>query len=135
MATGLGLVAPAALVLCLGIVTLVTALLRPMGRPAERRIGRGRASHVTRGWIPPAIGLAVVLGNAETSLFAGAVGTQPGLLAVLPAIFVLAAFILVGYQLLRRTTNRTNDLVVSMLAAPVALIVFGFIRRLGPESR
>src|SRR5438445_1767905 len=110
------LLAPDALVLFLGIVILVTALLLPMGRPAERRIGRGLASPITRGLIPPAIGLAVVLGNAETSLFAGAVGTQPGLLAVLPAIFVLAAFILVGYQLLRRTTNRTNDLVVSMLA-------------------
>ncbi len=128
------LLAPDALVLFLGIVVLVTALLLPMGRPAERRIGRGLASPFTRGLIPPVIGLGVVLGNAETSLFAGAVGTQPGLLAVLPAIFGLAAFILVGYQLLRRTTNRMNDLIVSMLAAPVALILFGLIRGLDPES-
>ncbi len=128
------LLAPDALALFLAIVVLMTALLLPMGRPAKRRIGQGLASPITRALVPPAIGLAVVLGNAETSLFAGAVGTQSGLLAVLPAIFVLTAFVLVGYQLLRRTTNRMSDLVVSMLAAPVALILFGLVRGLDAES-
>jgi hypothetical protein len=130
----LEILAPDALVLFLGIVVLLTALLLPMGRPAKRRIGQGLASPLTRAVIPPVIGLAVVLGNARTNLFAGAVGTQRGLLEVLPAIFVLAAFVLVGYQLLRRTTNRTNDLVVSMLVAPVALILFGLLRGLDPGS-
>jgi hypothetical protein len=128
------ILAPDALVLFLGIVVLVTALLLPMARPAKRRIGQGLASPITRALVPPAIGVAVVLGDGETSLFAGAVGTQPGLIEVLPAIFVLTAFVLAGYQLLRRTTNRANDLVVSMLAAPVALILFGFLRGLDPQS-
>jgi hypothetical protein len=128
------ILAPDALVLFLGIVVLLTALLLPMGRPARRRIGQGLASPITRALVPPAIGLVVVLGNAETSLFAGAVGTQPGLLDVLPPIVVLTAFVLIGYQLLRRTTNPMNDLVVSMLAPPVALILFGLLRGLNPES-
>src|SRR5256885_12636038 len=53
---------------------------------------------------------------------------------MLPAIAVLAAFAVTGYQLVRRTTNRANDLVVSMLVAPVALILFGLLRGLDPES-
>ncbi len=126
------LLAPDALVLFLAIVVLLTALVAPMGRPASLRLGRRLVSPATRAMVPPAIGVAVVLGNAWTSLFAGAVGTQPGLLAVLPAIGVLAAFVLAGYQIVRRTTNRVNDLVVSMLVAPVALVLFGFLRGLDP---
>jgi len=34
----------------------------------------------------------------------------------------------------RRTTNRTNDLLISMFVAPVALILFGLLRGLDPES-
>jgi len=76
----------------------------------------------------------VVLGNARNGLFAGAVGTQSALLEMLPAIGVLAAFAVAGYQLVRQTTNRTNDLVISMLVAPVALILFGLLRGLDPEG-
>ncbi len=128
------LLAADALVLFLGIVVLLTALLIPMGRPARPRIGRRFVSPVARGILVPAIGVLVVLGNARTGLFAGAVGTQSGLLQMLPAIGVLAAFAVAGYQLARRTTNRINDLVVAMLAAPVALILFGLLRGLDPES-
>jgi len=54
------------------------------------------------------------------------------LLLVLPSLLVFAAFAVGGLQILRRTTNRANDLIVSMLVAPVALIVFGFLRGLDP---
>src|SRR5438093_1564561 len=103
-------------------------------RPARPRVGRRFVSPVARGILVPAIGILVVLGNARNGLFAGAVGTQSALLEVLPAIGVLAAFAVAGYQLVRRTTNRTNDLVVSMLVAPVALIVFGLLHGLDPEG-
>jgi len=128
------LLAADALVLFLGIVILLTALLAPMGRPANLRVGQRFVSPLARGILVPAIGVLVVLGNARDGLFAGAVGTQFGLLQMLPAIGVLAAFALAGYQLVRRTTNRANDLVVSMLVAPVALILFGLLRGLDPES-
>jgi len=128
------LLAADALVLFLGIVILLTALVAPMARPARLRIGQRFVSPGARGILVPAVGVLVVLGNARNGLFAGAVGTQPGLLQMLPAIAVLAAFAVTGYQLVRRTTNRTNDLVVSMLVAPVALILFGLLRGLDPES-
>src|SRR5207245_6187064 len=128
------LLAADALALFLGIVLLMTALLAPMGRPATLRLGRRFVSPLGRGILVPAIGILVVLGNARNGLFAGAVGTQFGLLQMLPAIGVLAAFAVGGYQLARRTTNRINDLVVAMLVAPVALILFGLLRGLDPES-
>ncbi len=128
------LVAADALVLFVGIVILLTALIAPMGRPAMLRVGQKFVSPVARGVLVPAIGVLLVLGNARNGLFGGAVGTQPGLLQMLPAIGVLAAFAVAGYQLVRRTSNRTNDLVVSMLVAPVALILFGLLRGLDPES-
>ena len=128
------LLAADALVLFLGIVILMTALIAPMGRPATLRLGQRFVSPLARGILVPAIGVLVVLGNARNGLFAGAIGTQSGLLQMLPAIGVLAAFALAGYQLVRRTTNRANDLVVSMLVAPVALILFGLLRGLDPES-
>ena len=123
-----------ALALFIGIVILLTALIAPMGRPARLRIGQRSVSPVARGIIVPAIGVLVVLGNARNGLFAGAVGTQAGLLQMLPAIVVLSGFAVAGYQLVRRTTNRTNDLVVAMLVAPVALILFALLRGLDPES-
>jgi len=128
------LLAADALVLFLGIVILLTALIAPTGRPARPRTGQRFVSPVARGILVPAIGVLVVLGNARNGLFAGAVGTQSGLLQMLPAIGVLAAFALAGYQLVRRTTNRTNDLLISMFVAPVALILFGLLRGLDPES-
>ena len=128
------LLAADALVLFLGIVILLTALIAPMARPARLRVGRRFVSPVARGVLVPAIGVLVVLGNARNGLFAGAVGTKSALLEMLPAIGVLAAFAVAGYQLVRRTTNRTNDLAVSMLVAPVALILFGLLRGLDPEG-
>jgi len=128
------LLAADALALFLGIVILMTALLAPMGRAANLRVGQRFVSPLARGILVPAIGVLVVLGNARNGLFVGAIGTQSGLLQMLPAIGVLAAFALAGYQLVRRTTNRANDLVVSMLVAPVALILFGLMRGLDPES-
>src|SRR3989442_1190808 len=128
------LLAADALVLFLGIVILLTALIAPTGRPARPRTGQRFVSPVARGILVPAIGVLVVLGNARNGLFAGAVGTQSGLLQMLPAIGVLAAFALAGYQLVRRTTNRTNDLLSPMFVAPVALILFGLLRGLDPES-
>jgi len=104
------LLAADALVLFLGIVILMTALIAPMGRPATLRLGQRFVSPLARGILVPAIGVLVVLGNARNGLFAGAIGTQSGLLQMLPAIGVLSAFALAGYQLVRRTTNRANDL-------------------------
>src|SRR6059036_701993 len=112
----------------------MTALLAPMGRAANLRVGQRFVSPLARGILVPAIGVLVVLGNARNGLFAGAIGTQSGLVQMLPAIAVLAAFAVTGYQLVRRTTNRMNDLIVSMLVAPVALILFGLLRGLDPES-
>jgi len=128
------LLAADALVLFLGIVILLTALIVPLARPTRLRIGQRFVSPAARGILVPAIGVLVVLGNARNGLFAGAVGTQSGLLQMLPAIGVLSAFAVVGYQLVRRTTNRANDLVVAMLVAPVSLILFGLLRGLDPES-
>jgi hypothetical protein len=124
--------APEAFALFLAIVVLLAALIVPLARPAKRRIGRRIVSPVTRAILPPALGFVLLIGNASTNLFVGAVGTQPGFLPVLPSIVVFAAFAVAGFQLVRRTTNRTNDLVVSMLVSPIALILFGFLRGLDP---
>src|SRR5256712_4850286 len=99
------LLAADALVLFLGIVILLTALIVPMGRPARPRTGQRFVSPVARGILVPAIGVLVVLWNARNGLFAGAVGTHSGLLQLLPAIGVLAAFAVAGYQLVRRTPH------------------------------
>ncbi len=89
---------------------------------------------VSHAILPPAVGVAVIVLTAQTSLFAGALPTQPAFLALLPAVAVLAAFVLVGYQIVRRTSNRANDLVTSMLVAPVAMVLFGFLRGLDAQS-
>lgn len=123
---------PSSFVLFLAVVVLLTALLASASRPIPRRIGRRLVSPVTRAVVPVAIGFVLVLGNASTSLFAGTVGTRPGFISLLPAIGVLAAFGVVGFQIVRRTTNRVNDLILSMLTAPIALILFGFVRGLDP---
>jgi hypothetical protein len=128
------LLAPDSFALFLAAVVLLTVLIAPMARPAKRRIGRRLVSPATRAMIPPAVGFVLLLGNASTSLFVGTAGTQPALVQVLPAILVIAGFAVVGLQLVRRTTNRANDLIVSMLVAPVALIMFGMLRGLDPAS-
>jgi hypothetical protein len=122
--------APASFGLFLAIVVLLTALLASAARRPTRRIGRPLASPAARSLIPPILGVLVVIGNTGRGLFVGAAGTQPALLEVLPAILVIAALAVVGLQLLRRTMNRMSDLVVSMLVAPTALILFGLLRGL-----
>jgi hypothetical protein len=122
--------APGSFTLFLGIVTMLTAGLATMARPVPRRVGHRIASPLTRIVIPPAIGLLVVLGNTGNGLFTGAVSTQAGLIQVLPAILTIAALVILGVQIVRRTTNRMSDLIVSMLVAPIALILFGLLRGL-----
>jgi len=124
----------AELALFLVIVVLVAFLLSRMDRPARVREGRrtvGPASHVL---LVPAIALGALLANAQTSVFAGTLGTRPALYPVIAAFAVLAAFVVLGYQAVRRTTNRANDLVVASFTAPVALILFAFLRGLDPLS-
>jgi len=126
------ILAPEAFVLFLAVVVLLTALIAPMARPAKRRIGRPIVGPATRLILPPAVGFFLLLENASAGLFVGTGETRPALLLVLPSLLVFAAFAVGGLQILRRTTNRANDLIVSMLVAPVALIVFGFLRGLDP---
>jgi len=128
------LIAPAALVLFLALVVLLTAALMPLARPAHVRLGRPLGTPATRLVLPPAVSAALLVVNAQTSLFAGAGGTRPALLWMLPGIVALVVLAVVGYGLVRRTSNRANDLVVSMLVSPVALILFGLFRGLDPVS-
>ncbi len=122
--------APDAIALFLSITILLAAALVRMGRPVPRRLGRSVAGSVHPILVVPALALSVLLLNERTSLFAGALRTQAGLLPVLVAAAVLAAFAFIGYQLVRRTANRANDLVLAMLIAPTALVLFGFLRGL-----
>ncbi len=122
--------APDAIALFLSITVLLSAALVRMGRPVPPRLGRPIAGSVHPILVVPALALGVLLLNERTSLFAGALRTQTGLLPVLVAAAVLAAFAFVGYQLVRRTVNRANDLVLAMLIAPTALVLFGFLRGL-----
>jgi hypothetical protein len=128
------LIALDSFVLFVAIVILLATLIASMTRPARVRIGHRIVRPITHVVIPPAIGIAALLANAQVSLFAGTLTTQPGFLFLLPAIAAVAAFVLVGYQLLRRTTNRGGGLVIAMFVAPVALILFGFFRGLDPVS-
>lgn len=128
------LLAPDAFALFLGWVLLLTSVLVALARPATLRVGRRLVTPIARSVVPPTIGAAAILVNGGAAVFAGTAPTQPAFLRILPGIFVLAAFAVAGYQLVRRTTNRANDLVVSMLIAPVALILFGFSRGLDPVN-
>lgn len=128
------LIALDAFVLFLAVVVLLTTLLASMTRPVRLRIGERIVRPITHVVLPPAIGIAAVLANARVSLFAGTLGTQPAFLWILPAIATIAAFVVVGYQLVRRTTNRGATLILSMFVSPVALILFGFLRGLDPTS-
>src|SRR5207237_4849205 len=85
-------------------------------------------------FLPPALGFFLLLTNSTVVLFVGTIRTPPAFFLTLPALFVFASFAIVGLQMVRRTTNRTNDLVVAMLVAPVALILFGFLRGLDPSG-
>ncbi len=126
---------PGAIALLLAIVILLTGLLVPMRRPARLPPGRRVVSPASRVLLVPAVGFAALWVNGRTSLFVGVLGTQDALVTILPAVAVLIAFAFVGYQLLRRTANRANDLVLAMLVAPTALILFAFLRGLDPFSQ
>lgn len=124
--------APAAFALFLAVVLLLTVLIGPTFRPQKRRFGHGKVGAAAKAILPPAIGFALLLGNASTSLFVGTITTPPAFLEEMPSLLVLAAFGIGGFVLVRRTTNRMGDLVVAMLVAPIALILFGFFRGLDP---
>jgi hypothetical protein len=124
-----------AIVLLLGIVVLLTALLAPRVRPARVRPGRRLVSPAGRVLLVPALAFAALWVNGRTSVFVGVVGTQGDLVAMFPAIAILVGFAIMGYQLLRRTTNRGNDLVLAMFVAPIALILLAFLRGLDPFSQ
>ncbi|HLE54095.1 MAG TPA: hypothetical protein VI999_02475 [Thermoplasmata archaeon] len=124
-----------AIALFLGITVLLAASLARMRRPVPPRLGRPLAGPAHPILVVPALAIGILLLNERTSVFAGAIGTQGPLLPVLLAVAVLAGFAFVGYQLLRRTANRANELVLAMLVAPTALILFGFLRGLDPLSQ
>jgi hypothetical protein len=69
---------------------------------------------------------AAVLFGPQLDLFAEMPEIRPELQAIVPAIVLLAVFAAVGYHVMRRAGGYLNDLAVSMLAAPVVLILFGF---------
>src|SRR5207249_10258413 len=125
--------APQALTLFVAIVVLLTALIGPLAKPAKRRIGTGLVRPASKIFLPPALWFFLLVTNSTVVLFVGTIRTPPAFFLVLPALFVFASFAIVGLQMVRRTTNRANDLVVAMLVAPVALILFGFLRGLDPE--
>jgi hypothetical protein len=124
--------APAAFALFLALVLLLTVLIGPAFRPQKRRFRQGTVVAAAKAALPPAIGFALLLGNASTSLFVGTTATPPAFLQELPSLLVLAALCIGGFVLVRGTTNRMGDLVVAMLVAPIALILFGFFRGLDP---
>jgi hypothetical protein len=124
--------APAAFALFLALVLLLTVLIGPAFRPQKSRFGHGKIASAAKAALPPAIGFALLLGNASTSLFVGTTATSPAFLQGMPSLLVLAALCIGGFVLVRRTTNRMGDLVVAMLVAPIALILFGFFRGLDP---
>jgi hypothetical protein len=124
--------APAAFALFLALVLLLTVLIGPAFRPQKGRFGHGKVAAAAKAALPPAIGFALLLGNASTSVFVGTTSTSPAFLQGMPPLLVLAALCIGGFVLVRRTTNRMGDLVVAMLVAPIALILFGFFRGLDP---
>jgi hypothetical protein len=127
--------APDALALFLGVTILLAALLVRMGRPVPLRPG----ARVVRPMGPilfvPAIAFVALLANVRTDLFAGVLQTQPALLPILLAVTALVVLAFLGYQLLRRTANRATDLVLAMGIAPVALVLFAFLRGLDGLSQ
>ncbi len=123
-----------AMTLLLAVFVLVGALLAGTWRPARAPAGRRLASAARPVLLVPAAGFAVLVANAQTNIFVGGSETRPALLQIVPWLVVLAGFALIGYYFVRRTSNRVNDLVLSMLAAPAALILFGFLRGLDSLS-
>ena len=127
--------APDALALFLATVVLLTALFVRVGRPAPRKVGASLVQPAGPILLLPVLAFAAILVNGRMDLFAGVLQTQPALLSLFPAVAVLVAFAFLGYQLVRRTTNRGGDALFAMAISPVALVVFAFLRGLDPLSQ
>jgi hypothetical protein len=127
--------APDALALFAAVTVLLSALLVRMTRPAPRRIGERLVRPVGPILAVPVLAFAAILVNARTDLFAGVLQTQPALEPVLLAAIVLVVLGFLGYQLLRRTANPMTDVVLAMGIAPVALVLFAFLRGLDGLSQ
>ncbi len=126
---------PDALALFLAVTILLSALLVRMTRPAPRRIGERLVRPVGPILAVPVLAFAAILVNARTDLFAGVLQTQPALEPVLLAATVLVVLGFLGYQLLRRTASPLTDMVVAMGIAPIALVLFAFLRGLDGLSQ
>ncbi len=126
---------PDALALFLGVTILLSALLVRMVRPSRTGPGARLARPVGPILLVPVAAFIALLANARIDLFAGVLETQPALLPILPAVAALVALAFLGYQLLRRTANPMTDLVLAMGIAPVALVLFAFLRGLDGLSQ
>ncbi len=122
--------APDALVLFLAVTILLSALLVTMTRPKALPQGRRLVRPVGAILVVPVAAFAALLVNARTDLFAGVLETQAALEPILLAVIGLVVVAFLGYQLLRRTSNPLSDVVVAMGIAPVALVLFAFLRGL-----
>jgi hypothetical protein len=127
--------APDALALFLAVTVLLSALLVRMTRPSPRRIGERLVRPAGPILAVPVLAFAAILVNARTDLFAGVLQTQPALEPVLLAATVLVVLGFLGYQLLRRTANPLTDVILAMGIAPVALVLFAFLRGLDGLSQ
>ncbi len=127
--------APDALALFLGVTVLLSALLVAMTRPRPVAPGARLVRPVGPILIVPVAAFAALLVNARTDLFAGVLPTQPALEPILIAVAALVALAFPGYQLLRRTANPLGDVVLAMGIAPVALVLFAFLRGLDGLSQ
>lgn len=115
------------------VVVLLAASLRAV-RPARVRAGRALVTPASVAALVPVLAVGAVLYNARQPIFTGTVTTEPALLLMLPAFVAIAGFGVIGFQVLRKTSNRGSDLVLAMLVASVAFILFGFLRGLDPVS-
>ncbi len=121
---------PDALALFLGVTLLLAALLVRMTRPSPVRRGVRVVRPVGPILLVPVLAFAALLANARIDLFAGVLETQPALEPILVAVAALVVVAFLGYQLLRRTANPLADVVIAMGIAPVALVLFAFLRGL-----
>ncbi len=127
--------APDALALFLAVTVLLASLLIWMARPRPVPPGAPILRPVGPILVVPALAFAALLVNVRTDLFAGVLQTQPALEPVMVAALAIVAFAFPGYQLLRRTANPGIDLVLAMGIAPVALVLFAFLRGLDGLSQ
>ena len=127
--------APDALALFLAVCVLLSALLVRMARPTPRRVGERLVRPMGPILAVPLLAFAAILVNTRTDLFVGVLPTQPALEPVLLAATVLVVFGFLGYQLLRRTASPLTDVALAMGIAPVALVLFAFLRGLDGLSQ